>query len=225
MAQKKTSAAVIAVAVMNLVLGVPCLICTPLGLVATQAMQGFGKQNNQAAAANNPFGQMEKQQKFMEQEAPGFKIMQYVGAAAGILFSLGLIASAILLFGGKPLGRTVCIAVCALFAVWTLINCGYQLGVAMPASKKFFDQEMQQMKGAPPPKGLFEVSSGIGIVFALLIGVGYPILATALLMTPGARKALSGGSASANGNPPEDNADDYDRPDGRFRPRDDFDDR
>lgn len=222
MARKKQSAAVMAVAIMNLVLGIPCLICVPIGLIAGEAFKGMAKQNNQAAGPNNPFGQMDEQEKFMEQEAPGYQAMRYAGATVSILFALGLILSAILLLGGKPLGRTICLAVCALFAIWTIGNTIYQIAVTMPASKKFFDKQMAQIKGTPPPKGLFEASTGVGIAISVFIGVGYPILATALLLTPGARRALSSTAATDFDDRYND---DFDQSDDRFRQRDDYDDR
>ena len=217
MARRRQSAAVLAVAIMNLVLGVPCLICVPIGLVATEALKGAAKQNP-AAGPNNPFGRMDEQQKFMEQEAPGYQVMQYVGATVSILFALGLILSAVLLLSGKPLGRTLCIAVCACFAIWTLAHAVYQVAVVMPASKKFLDQQMQKMGGTPAPKGLFEASTGVGIAINVFIGVGYPILATALLLSPGARKALSSRSVPEDF---EDRRDDDDEIDDRFRAGDD----
>jgi hypothetical protein len=190
MARKKKSVAVIVVAVLNLVLGIPCVICIPVGLIATQGLKGMAKQN-QAAGPNDPFGQIEEQEKFMEKEAPGFKAMQYVSATIQVFYGLGLIISAALLLVGKPAGRYLCIAACICFAFWMIGHSVYQVAFVMPAGKKYTEKRLQEMKAPPPPKGLFEASTAVALGFNLFIGVGYPLLAIALLMTSGAREALT----------------------------------
>jgi hypothetical protein len=208
MARKKTSAAVIVVAVINLVLGVPCLICIPTSLIASEALKGMAKQN-QAAGPANPFGQIDEQERFMEKEAPGFKTIQYVASGVQVLYALGLIVSAALLLVNKPAGRYLCIAICALFAAWTIGNSVYQVSVAMPAARKYLEKRLQDLKGPPPPKGLFEASSAVGLGFNILMGVGYPLLAIALLMTPGARNTMTRHRPADLDDPRDEDYEDY----------------
>ena len=210
--RKSKSAVVMVVAIINLVLGVPCLVCVPTSFAIQGAMKGAVKANARAGQ-NDPFAQAEEQEAFMEKEAPGYHLMQYLAVGASTLFALGLIVSAILLLMTNPWGRYLCIGVCLAYAIWTAGHAIYQVAVTLPATRKYLDQQFKKINAPPPPKGIFEVSAVFGLTINGLFGIGYPVLAIALLMTPAARKAFA---PSKSKELAED--DDFDGP------RDDFDD-
>jgi hypothetical protein len=143
-----------------------------------------------------------------------------VSAILTLGYSLLLLISGIALLGGKPIGRKLGIAAAMLMALTTLGTIAFSAAFVMPATSKWERQQQQANPQGPPQTG-----GAIGGVFGLacsgLIGFGYPAIALVVLLSRSSREYFAGGSSSDGF--PEDNLDDFDRPEDRFRRRDDYD--
>jgi hypothetical protein len=223
MPPRSKPAALTIVAILNLVVGLPCMCC--MGLNAGVLAATGGAANQPKAAANDPLGQamekMNEQVDFFSKEVPSYKVEQIAYNVVAVLCSIVLVISAIGLFMGRAWGRIGTIAASAVMIIAVLGNTVYTVAAVLPAAKKFEQQQVGQQAGPPPPKGAQEVSGFIGVCFALLIGAGYPAAAIAMLMTGPVRQYFAEG-ASRRDDGYDDRRDDLDRRDDDYdRRRDD----
>src|SRR5262245_17935538 len=172
------------VAILNVIIALPCVCCMGFTAIGAASMGDAGV-NQPKPAANDPFGEamfkMNEQANFIAKEAPGYKAEQLAYSVVVLLCSIGLLISAIGLFMGQQWGRMLSIAACAVMIVAALGNTVYTVIYVMPATKKFEEQHVAKQAGPPPPKGAQEAGGLVAVCVALLIGAGYPAVAIAML--------------------------------------------
>ncbi len=224
MARKTRPAGVTVIAVFNLVLGFPCLLgslCAPFAEDFTVAMmQAMPKPA--AGQGQDPVKMVKDQQDFMRKEIPAQKPLMIVFAVLQLSYSLLLLISGIALLGGKPIGRKLGIAAAVLMAVTTLASVAFNAAFVIPATSKWEKQQQQANPQGPPQLGA-SIGGAAGIACSGVIGLSYSAIALIVLLSRPAKEYFAGGPGADAG--ADNNPDDFDRPDGRFRPRDDFDDR
>lgn len=232
MPKRSKPAAVTIVAILNIVVALPCMCCMGFNAVGLAAMGG-GAANQPKPAANDPFGQAmaqsNEQINFLAKEAPGYKAEQIGYNVVAVLCSLVLLIASIGLFMGQAWGRMATIAACAVMILIALGNAVYSAAFIVPAATKFQEQKVAQQAGPPPPKGAFEAGGVIGICLGVLVGAGYPAAAIAMLMTGSVREYFASRSRRDEHDEYR-RDDDYDQRDDAEPPRgrpdnEDYDDR
>jgi hypothetical protein len=220
--KKKLAIGALVIGICNLVYGLPCICCIGLGAVGT----AMGPQAG-ANQANNPFGQfgarMEKQQAFMQKEVPSYKPVQIILAVSFVVYGLCLVVAAFGLFFTMSFGRYLSIIASAVMILLTLIHLVHAVVLVVPAANKFVQQEQQGP--AQARQAGFAAGSAASLGFDFLLGVGYPVVVIAVLLTPGVRQSFAGHRSRGDDREPDEfddynsrNEDDFeDQPDDRFR--------
>jgi predicted membrane protein DUF2127 len=200
MAVRKKPPALLMVAIINLVLGLPCMCCMGVGALGTAAGMGPGGKAQPAPApgqAANPFTKFaqdaQEQQEFMAKKAPGYQTGQLAFMIVSAVFSLVLIVTAVGLLLGQSWGRLLCIIACALVIPLGVAHLVHRVVYVLPAAREFTNQKMQKAGGAAPPAGSVELGGAVGLLPDAAIGVFYPLLAIALLMTGPVREYFASG--------------------------------
>jgi len=221
MARAKRSAAVMTIAIINLVIGFPCLCCGGItsgsGLINAVSKPDPNQiKIDDKAAANNPFMQGMKQgleqEVFIQKELPNKHLVQGLTYGIGTVGALLLLTSGILLLLQMGVGRWVCIVGAALVLIGTLAEAVHTGLFVYPTAQKF--AEKQKQEGKTPPAGSM-TGGTIGQLMApcggVLIGGGYSVFAIiVMLMTPAA--AFGKAARRPEDQEFDDRRDDYDRP-------------
>ncbi len=138
------------VAIINLVLFVPCLCCSGAGL----AMVGAGGGGSDFALDPKQKEELKKQEKIVEEKVPNQKAIGMAFSFGNVLGSILMIVAAIGLLKKQSWGRLVCIFGSILLIVDSLANVGYQAKSVLPVTVKIQEWEMrEQNPGAAPPAG------------------------------------------------------------------------
>jgi uncharacterized membrane protein len=180
--RKPIPAGAMIVAIMNLVLFVPCL-CLTGGSFALKASGGLS--GLQAAPEQKEIQQ--KVEDAIARELPNAKTVDLVSSVVTVLFSIGMIVSAIGLLTRQTWGRTLCLFLSVLLVILAAASTYYAVTVTLPVTDKITEEALKAQKLPISPGMAQTISYGFVAVLALF-EIGYPILAVALLMTPGVRR-------------------------------------
>ena len=218
-----------AIAICNILLGLPCLCCSGAGTVQ-QAMEMANpappappgqEQKAPAGQPADPFDdfmrQAEEQGRFMAKEVPHQPKVTLVLDALSLLASIALLVSGVGLLMMRPWGRTLCLIGALALATFSLVEVVYDVIFVIPATRKFDEQQEQKRIAQKQPAPPLSQSAGamFGVAIGALLGVGYPILAMIVMMNPAVRAAYAG-------TPPDEHdryrgEDDWDEPPRRDR--------
>jgi hypothetical protein len=180
----------IAVAIMNLVLGLPCGGFALIGAIyggvkagkeipepkaqSTVKAGGF-----QTTTPKNQTQIEDEMMVIMRKDCPGYHLVTILLAVGQSFVGLLLILGGAFLLMGKPMGRLVTYLACGLLIVITIVNAGYSAAFVFPAQQKWMDMNA----AALPPgfAGIMQVTLYATLLLNVAIGIGYPILAFILL--------------------------------------------
>lgn len=219
------------IAVCNVFIGLSCSCCAGAILVGEAANKAGvlpaapvpppnGEQADAdvdaPAAAQDPIEQAlaegEKQQAFIEKEVPHLISYQVTSNIAMLLASIALLISAIGLFALKSWSRLFCILGAGLMLLVTIGDVVYQMAFVLPACRKF-DEKHPKIAKQPGDVDSTTVN-GIRVGCLGFIGIGYPLLAMAVMMTSNVRHVYTG-----------DHRDEEEQRYDRYQDDDDYDDR
>jgi len=188
MASPKMPAAAMIVAIVNLVLFVPCLgsacfntLGGASGMDISEVLAVDAKAKEQAKKINAA----------MDEKLPNRRAVEIVFSIAGLIYSVAMIFASIGLLLKKPWGRSACLLAAALVIVVSIARLGYSF-VALPPAIELQEAAMKEAAAgpAPPPGTMAAVTYGmVGCSGAFMIG--YPLLVIILMMTGSVRAFYS----------------------------------
>lgn len=228
MARRTRPAAATFVAVINILLGIPCLCCS--GCVSGGQILGMatGNQGEEELDApddpNDPIGSaiknMARQEEFIAKEVKHEMVLTLIVNIGSLIASLILLVSGFMLLTGHSSGWLAAILGLLILLGCTTVEVINNVVFVMPAAKKFDVQEEQAER-----KKADEISSTsalmINIALKSAIGIAYPILALILLMTGPVRAFYAQRTSDEHDRYQDD--DEYDRPRRRRYDEDDYD--
>lgn len=177
------------VAIMNLILFLPCACCSGIGLVAGPALgdgTAFVTDPEQKKAA-------EELTKRLKENVPNLDTIQFLTGVLTLLASLDLVVAAIGLLMRQNWGRILCIGGAILLIVVTLFNVGLQATKVIPVTLEAQKEIMaQQGQGGPGAAEMLGIIAYGALAVNVVIQVGYPLLALLLLLTPSVREFYTG---------------------------------
>lgn len=190
---KSIPAAAMFVAIMNLVLFLPCACCSGIGLVAGPTMgdgTAFVADPEQKKA-------VEEVNKRLKEKVPNLETVQLLTGGLTLIASLGLVIAAVGLLMRQNWGRLLCIGGAIALILVTLLNVGFQatrvIPVTLEAQKELLFNKGQAGPGAQEMLGVIAYAA---LAVNVLIQVGYSLLALLLMFTTSVRKFYTGtGSA------------------------------
>src|SRR5262249_53004444 len=161
-----------------------------------------------------------EQQDFMDKEVPSGKPVTIAFSVVGLVFSILLLLSGILLLGNKSMGRTLGIMGAILLILLTLADTVYTFVFLVPAMNKW-EQQQANVQKAPGAPGAALTGAGTQICVGA-IKLGYAATVIAVLMSGASKQFFSGSTASDVDelDRPRDEFDEYDRRDDYDRPGD-----
>jgi hypothetical protein len=231
MPRAERSGTITTIAVINLIIGFPCLCCGGLasgnGLLNYSVRKDVDKfKIDDKAAASSPIMQGMQQgmelEIFKQKELPSLHLINMLGFGMGALGSLLLFVSGILLLTRIRLGKWLCIIACVIIFIATLSHLAYTAFVVYPVIKKFGDKQKQEGK---TPAANAATGGTIGAFLqpcgGLLVGGLYSLIAIGVMVTA---PESAFGIRSARRRRPDDDFDDR-RDDFEDEPRDDYDER
>jgi hypothetical protein len=215
---KSAPVAATLVAIVNLVLFLPCL-CTSCysGISVAAGMEGGG-----FAFDPKQKEQLKKMEAELDQKLPNRKPVGIAFSILGLIDSAAMVAAAIGLLMKKPWGRLACILASVLMIVFSLVSLIYAAAVVMPPTIEAQEAMMKGNPGPAPPAGMMAAIMYGSLAFSALLNIGYPLLAVFLMMTGSVRafysqEAYERRQAEAEGGGRDDDRrrddDDYDRRD------------
>lgn len=206
MAQRTRPTSATLIAVLNLLIGIPCICCS--GAMAGMTLFGLAADKAQPAAAvpvepkidpkQDPFGavmeQVKIQQAFMQKEVPSINTVQLILESIVVMYSFMLLVAGVLMLMNRPAGRLLGLLGVVLMGLTTLASVGYRGAVVYPAMAKWDEKEQARLKAknqpTPPIGGSQSMLIGLG--FGALINLGYSCLAFFVLMSAPVREFYSG---------------------------------
>lgn len=192
---KSIPAAAMFVAIMNLILFLPCACCSGIGLVAGPAIgdgTAFAVDPEQKKA-------VEALNKRLKEKVPNLDTIQLLTGALTLAASLDLVVAAIGLLMRQNWGRILCIGGAILLIVVTLFNVGFQatkvIPVTLEAQKEVMGQQGQAAPGAADALGAIAYGA---LAINVVIQVGYSLLALILMLLPSVREFYTGSGSVAD---------------------------
>jgi hypothetical protein len=230
---RKKPAAVVVIAILQIVFGSLGLCAGLYGLSGIQErLNASMYQNNNMAAANakgaQPFNPADMQ-KQIETKIPHYNEMQKASSGATTVLALMMIVSGIGLLMMQAWARVLAIVYAILSILVTIGSVIYSAAVVLPAMSAIMQDMMNQVAkqagpgaGGPPAAAMGQVMQGamiIGVVLNALVIV-YPILVLVIMLLPSVAAAFAGRPVRRAPKEPEDYrdpAEEGDEPDERYR--------
>jgi uncharacterized membrane protein (DUF485 family) len=186
------------IAIMNLVLFLPCACCSGIGLVAGQTFNDptlFGSDPQQKQL-------FEKLQQRTKEKLPNQQTIQLATNGIYLAFSLVIVIGSIGLLSRGNWGRWACLVGFAAIIVTTIISTVYQVAFSIPATIEMQKELLADQGQAPPGIGEFIGVAMYGTVAVIaFIEIGYAFLGIILLLTPSVANFYgSGGIAQQSEN-------------------------
>jgi len=213
---KSTPIAALIVAIVNLVLFIPCLCCSG----ANAGVGAFAGDGSAFVPDPKMKEDIKKQQQEINNAVPNFKTVELVTNILKVIASIMMVSAAIGLLMKQSWGRLLCILGAAFIILVTLGHAVYQATTTIPAISKVQEEQMKKNPAAGPGlgQGFFQGANYIGLAIQVLLSAGYPLIALFLMMTPPVRDFYSTSARDRR-----QHEDDLEREDDRRE--DDYDDR